>query len=235
MSKKGKLFLIPAPLGENGSHVLPPYLQELIHSLDVFIVEKAKTARRYIKSTKHPKAIGELLFYELNKRIDAIEWEQYLNDIENGKSIGLLSEAGCPGIADPGAEIVKLAHEKGIQVVPLVGPSSILLALMASGMNGQSFAFHGYLSPKKEVLPKDLKRLEQTAQKLKQTQIFIETPYRNTQVVEQALKTLAPYTRFCIAMDLTLPNEYIRTENIKNWKRMALPELHKRPAVFLIL
>jgi len=235
MQKKGKLYLIPTPLGENGDHVLPTYVREIIHQLDIFIAEKAKTARRYIKSTEHPKPISELAFSELNKRIDYTEWSQYLQPAEAGQDIGLLSEAGCPGVADPGAEIVKLAHQKGIEVVPLVGASSLLLALMGSGMNGQSFAFHGYLSPKRELVNKDLKRLEQAAQKGKQTQLFIETPYRNTQLVEQALKVLSARTRFCIAMDLTLPNEYIMTKTIAEWRKTKLPELHKRPAVFLLM
>ncbi len=235
MSKKGKLYLIPTPLGENGHHVLPQYVKDIIHQLEIFIVEKAKTARRYIKTTAHPKAISELTFSELNKRIEYREWSQYLKAAEAGNDIGLLSEAGCPGVADPGAEIVKLAHEKGIEVIPLVGPSSILLALMGSGMNGQSFAFHGYLSPKKELVGKDLKKLEQAAQKGKQTQLFIETPYRNNQLVEQAFKVLAPQTRFCIAMDLTLPNEYIVTKTILAWRKSKLPALHKRPAVFLLM
>lgn len=235
MHKKGKLYLIPTPLGEGGDHVLPQYVKDIIHQLDLFIVEKAKTARRYIKTTKHPKAISELTFSELNKRIDYNEWSLYLKAAEAGNDIGLLSEAGCPGVADPGAEIVKLAHEKGIEVIPLVGPSSLLLALMASGMNGQSFAFHGYLSPKKEIVSKDLKKLEQAAQKGKQTQLFIETPYRNKQLVEQAFRVLSPKTRFCIAMDLTLPNEYVVTKTILAWRKSKLPELHKRPAVFLLM
>jgi len=235
MHKKGKLYLVPTPLGENGDHVLPQYVKDIIHQLEIFIVEKAKTARRYIKTTNHPKPISELTFSELNKRIDYSEWSQYLKAAENGNDIGLLSEAGCPGVADPGAEIVKLAHEKGIAVIPLVGPSSLLLALMASGMNGQSFAFHGYLSPKKEIVGKDLKKLEQAAHKLKQTQLFIETPYRNKQLVEQAFRVLSPKTRFCIAMDLTLPNEYVITKTIAAWRKSKLPELHKRPAVFLLM
>lgn len=235
MSKKGKLYLIPTPLGTEGGHVLSQYVQKIIHELSIFIVERAKTARHYIKSTEHPKAISELTFSELNKRIDYSEWSQYLAPAETGIDIGLLSEAGCPGVADPGAEIVKLAHEKGIEVIPLVGASSILLALMASGMNGQSFAFNGYLSPKREIIGKDLKRLEQAAKKGRQTQLFIETPYRNGQVVEQALKVLSPKTRFCIAMDLTLPNEYVVTKTIEAWRKSKLPELHKRPAVFLLM
>jgi 16S rRNA (cytidine1402-2'-O)-methyltransferase len=235
MSKKGTLYLIPTPLGDEGGAVLPEYVIQTIHQLEVFIVEKAKTARRYIKSTGHPKPISELIFVELNKRIDVSEWQNYLKAASEGKDIGMLSEAGCPGVADPGAEMAKLAHEKGLEVVPLVGPSSILLALMASGMNGQSFAFHGYLSPKRELVGKDLKRLEIQAKKAKQTQLFIETPYRNKQLVEQALKVLAPNTRFCIAMDLTLPQQFIKTKTIRDWKQSQLPDLHKRPAVFLLL
>lgn len=234
MNNKGKLYLIPTPLGENGGHVLPQYVHDIIHQLKIFIAEKAKTARRYIKSTGHPQPISELTFSELNKRTEASEWRQYLKPAEAGQNIGLLSEAGCPGIADPGAEIVKLAHEKGIEVIPLVGPSSIFLAIMAAGMNGQSFTFHGYLSPKKELIGKDLKRLEQAARKNKQTQLFIETPYRNIQLIEQAFKTLSVNTRFCIAMDLTLPNQYVVTKTIGEWRKSKLPDLHKRPAVFLL-
>ena len=232
--EKGKLYLLPTPLAEEDQGVIPMYVKEIIHSLNFFITEKAKTGRRYIKSTQHPKPISELRFVELNKRIDYSEWSQYLAAADKGQNIGLLSEAGCPGVADPGAEVVKLAHQKGIEVVPLVGPSSILLALMGSGMNGQSFVFHGYLSPKRESVGKDLKRLEQAANKYKQTQIFIETPYRNTQLVEQALKVLSPRTAFCIAMDLTSPNQLIVSKKIEEWRRIKLPDLHKRPAVFLL-
>jgi 16S rRNA (cytidine1402-2'-O)-methyltransferase len=158
----------------------------------------------------------------------------FLNDAENGNDIGLLSEAGCPGVADPGAQIVELAHQKNIEVIPLVGPSSILLALMASGMNGQSFCFNGYLSPKKPELAKDLKRLESLSSKFRQTQIFIETPYRNTSLIEEALKVLSPNTSFCIAVDLTLENLFIRTLKIKDWRKTQIPDFHKKPAIFLI-
>ena len=234
MQAKGKLYLLPTPLGTEGLEVLPQYELDIIHGLSIFIAEKAKTARHFIKATKHPSPISELVFFELNKRIDPSEWQQYLTDAKNGKNIGLLSEAGCPGVADPGAEIVKLAHQQGIEVIPLVGPSSILLALMGSGMSGQQFAFHGYLTPKKELLPKELKRLEITAKKYKQTQIFIETPYRNKQIIEQAFKHLNGPTHFCIAMDLTLSTQYIVTKQVADWKKTKLPDVHKRPAVFLI-
>jgi len=233
--QKGKLFLIPTPLGENAVHTIPPYVIEILHRLDYFIAERAKTARHFIKTTQPTKAFADLHFSELNKRTQPEELLTFLSPAENGNDIGLLSEAGCPGVADPGATIVKMAHEKGIEVIPLVGPSSILLALMASGMNGQSFSFHGYLSPKKPALARDLKRLEQMAHRHKQTQIFIETPYRNLGMIEEALKTLSPKTQFCVAADLSLDTEFIFSKKVKDWKKSELPDLHKRPAIFLIL
>lgn len=234
MSEKGKLYLIPAPLGENGEHTLPKYVIDILHSLEVFIAERAKTARAFIKTTQPIKAFSELTFFELNKRTSPQERAKFLDLAEAGKNIGLLSEAGCPGVADPGARIVEMAHRKGIEVVPLVGPSSILLALMGSGMNGQGFSFNGYLSPKKPQLSKDLKRLESISAKQRQAQIFIETPYRNNGLVEEALKSLQPTTRFCIAADLTLESEYILTKTIKEWQKVKRPDLHKRPAIFLL-
>jgi len=233
--QKGKLYLIPTPLGDNAVHTIPPYVIEILHQLDFFIAERAKTARHFIKTTQPTKAFADLHFSELNKRTLPEELSTFLSPAENGNDIGLLSEAGCPGVADPGAEIVKMAHQKGIEVVPLVGPSSILLALMASGMNGQSFSFHGYLSPKKPELARDLKRLEQMAQRHKQTQIFIETPYRNMSMIEEALKTLSPKTQFCVAADISLESEFIFSKKIKDWHKTELPNLHKRPAIFLIL
>ena len=176
MANKGKLYLIPTPLGEGIPHTIPAYVIDILHRLDIFIAERAKTARQFIKTTNPVKAFSELTFYELNKRTTPEEMSTFLDDAERGKDIGLLSEAGCPGVADPGADIVALAHRKGITVVPLVGPSSILLALMASGMNGQSFCFNGYLSPKRFELAKDLKRLEQRSKQFNQTQIL----YRDT-------------------------------------------------------
>ena len=234
MVKKGKLFLIPTPLGENSVETIPEYVIEILHNLEFFIAERAKTARHFIKETNPKKPFSELHFSELNKRTTPEEIQAFLNPILKGKDIGLLSEAGCPGVADPGAVIVEMAHRKQIEVIPLVGPSSILLALMASGMNGQNFAFHGYLSPKKPELARDLKRLEQLSTKHKQTQIIIETPYRNRQLIETALKTLSANTRFCIAADLTLPSQYIRTKKIGEWKKVQLPDLHKKPTIFLI-
>jgi len=234
MMKKGKLYLIPTPLGENAVHTIPNYVIKRLHKIDVFIAERAKTARAFIKTTKPVKPFSELEFFELNKRTQDSEIPSFLKACAEGKDIGLLSEAGCPGVADPGAVVVKLAHEQGIEVVPLVGPSSILLALMASGMNGQSFAFLGYLPVKKGELDKALKRLEQNAQRFKQTQIFIETPYRNGNLVETALKYLSPQTQFCVAADISLETEYIKSQSISKWRKDTIPDLHKRPAIFLI-
>ena len=231
---KGKLYLIPTPLGENSLHTIPAYVIEQIHRLEVFIAERARTARRFIKTTHPPRPINELQFFELNKHTNKKEIQTYLQTISEGKDIGLLSEAGCPGVADPGAVIVQMAHRKGIEVVPLVGPSSILLGLMASGMNGQSFCFQGYLPQKKPDLAKALKRLEQLSGKSRQTQIFIETPYRNNGLIEQALTSLAPSTRFCIAADISLPTQFIVTKTIEQWRKAKIPNLHKRPAIFLI-
>ncbi|HOY17277.1 MAG TPA: SAM-dependent methyltransferase [Haliscomenobacter sp.] len=230
----GKLFLIPVPLGENAAQTIPNYVTEIIRQLDYFIVERAKTARFFIKAAQHPRPLPELEMVELSEHTKETEYRQFLAPATRGRNIGLMSEAGCPGVADPGAVVVELAHRQGIQVVPLVGPSSILLALMGSGMNGQKFSFQGYLSAKKENLGQQLKRLEQLAQKENCTQIFIEAPYRNQQIVEAALKNLAPQTRLCIAVDLTLPTEFIQTRKIEEWKRNPPLDLHKRPAIFLL-
>ena len=230
----GKLYLIPTPLHETALHTIPSYVLPILHRLDYFIAERAKTARQFIKTTQPPRPLQVLTVYELSKHTDPEEWQTYLQAAEAGHDIGLLSEAGVPGVADPGADIVRLAYSKGMEVVPLVGPSSILLALMASGMNGQQFCFQGYLSPKKPQLMQDLKRLEQLAQRQQQTQIFIETPYRNHALLETAFQTLAPQTLFCIACDLTAPTEYIFTKTVRQWQQTALPDLDKRPAIFLI-
>ena len=231
---KGKLYLIPTPLGENATHTIPPYVIEKLHELDYFIAERAKTARAFIKTTEPKKAFSELTFFELNKRTTPEERQTFLQPAEQGNDMGLLSEAGCPGVADPGAEVVKMAHEKGIEVVPFVGPSSILMALMASGMNGQSFCFQGYLPAKKPELAKELVKLEQLSRKLRQTQIFIETPYRNIGMMEEAFRVLSPETRLCVAADISLDTEFILTKKIKDWRKTKLPNLHKRPAIFLI-
>jgi len=229
-----KLYLIPCPLGPDSLQTLPEMVGAHIRELEVFIVERAKTARHFIKAMEPRLPISELKIFELNKHDSQAAHRAFQAALKTGKDIGVLSEAGCPGVADPGALIVKYAHQKGLQVIPLVGPSSILLALMASGLNGQNFAFRGYLPAKKPELANALKRLESTAKKQGQTQLFIEAPYRNRGVIETAFKQLNPNTSFCIAVDLTLPSEYIRTKTIKEWKTAELPDLHKRPAIFLI-
>lgn len=231
---KGKLYLIPSPLGPEAVQTIPAYVVEILHRLDYFIAERAKTARHFIKSTQPVKAFSALHFSELNKHTLPEDIFTFLEPARKGYDIGLLSEAGCPGIADPGADIVRIAHQEHIEVVPLVGPSSILLALMASGLDGQSFAFQGYLAPKPFDLAKDLKKLEQFSSKHRQTQIFIETPYRNNKLIEQAMKTLSGNTRFCIAANLTTTAQYVKTKTIKAWKQEKAPDLHKIPAIFLI-
>lgn len=228
------LYLIPTPLGENAAHTIPPYVAEIIQGLDTFIVEHAKSARHALKAICPTVVLPSLTLYELNEHDKTTATDAFIRTIKAKKSIGLLSDAGCPGVADPGASIVALAHQHQVKVVPLVGPSSILLALMASGMNGQSFTFHGYLGAKTNDLLKDLKKLELLAQKNRQTQLFIETPYRNKNVFELALQQLNGSTRLGIAMDITLNSEYIRVATINEWKKTAAPELHKRPAVFMV-
>ncbi len=229
------LYLIPVPIAENALHTLPPYAQEIARRLDIFIVEKAKTARHFIKSLGPAKPIQEMIFTEIGENQDVLEAEiTFRAAFQAGKDVGLLSEAGCPGVADPGAAIVALAHREGVRVMPLVGPSSLLLALMASGMNGQSFTFHGYLSPKRPELARDLRRLEQASERDRQTQLFIETPYRSQMVLEVALEALRPDTRFAVAQDLTGAGEFVRSLPVREWKKMAGLNLEKAPAVFLL-
>lgn len=228
------LYLIPVPISENALHTIPPYVVDIARGLDFFLAERAKTARHFIKSLGPLKPIQEMTFVEIGEQ-DTKEAEAAMLDaIQSGKNVGLLSEAGCPGVADPGAVLVALAHRTGIQVVPLVGPSSLLLALMASGMNGQRFAFHGYLPPKRPELARDLRRLEQLSQQQKQTQLFIETPYRSQMVLEVALESLQADTQFGVFQDLTGAGEWIRSLPVKAWKKMDPVVLGKVPAVFLV-
>lgn len=231
---KGKLYLLPVPLGEDAWHTIPDYVTAIIHELDAFVVERAKTARHFLKAANFPRVFDDCLFFELNKRTEAHEIPGFLEPTKNGRSVGLLSEAGVPAVADPGSKLVLAAHQQGIEVVPLVGPSSILLALMGAGMNGQSFAFKGYLSAKRPQLGRDLKQLEKQAQRNGETQLFIETPYRNQAVFETALQVLETRTLFSVAVDLTLPTQWIKTMTIQNWRKAEVPDLHKRPAVFSI-
>lgn len=230
----GNLYLIPTGLGDNPPlEVLPISVKKVIEDIDDYIVENEKTARRFIKKISSRKQQSSLKIQVLNKYTEDSELNNFLDACKNGKSIGLLSEAGCPGIADPGAEIVKLAHLSNIKVVPLVGPSSIVLAMMSSGMNGQSFTFNGYLPIDKQEKKSELKRLERISFEQNQSQIFIETPYRNNKILEDLCSTLHPLTRLCVACDITLSSEFIKTMTIKEWKMIKI-DLHKRPAIFII-
>lgn len=230
----GKLYLIPTTLGESDPNdVLPITISRTIDFIDDYIVENEKTARKFIKSTNPRKIQAELKISTLNKHTETREHLSMIQPCFEGKNIGLMSEAGCPGVADPGAVIVKLAHEKGIQVIPLVGPSSILLAIMASGMNGQSFAFNGYIPIDKSEKRIVLKTLEKLSIDKNQSQIFIETPFRNNKMLEDILQSLHPETHLCIATDITLPTEYIKTMRIAAWKK-AVVDLHNRPTIFII-
>ncbi|WP_162298392.1 SAM-dependent methyltransferase [Flavobacterium tibetense] len=230
----GKLYLIPTTLGEmNPEDVMPQTIKRSIDFIDDYIVENDKTARKFIKSIAPDKKQAELRLSLLNKHTEVADYQNMIQPLLEGRNIGLMSEAGCPGIADPGAVIVKLAHEKGIQVVPLVGPSSILLAIMASGMNGQSFTFNGYLPIDASEKKSTLKQLERISFEKNQSQLFIETPYRNNKIFEDMLATLQPNTHICVACDITLPTEFIKTLTVNDWKKNKV-DLHKRPCIFII-
>jgi len=229
-----KLYLIPTTLGDTSiERVLPPDLTQLISSISVFIVENIRTARRFLKKINPTIVIDDLTFFELNQHTEKKEISRFLEPNKRGFDIGIISEAGCPGVADPGAEVVRIAHTKNIQVVPLVGPSSILLALMASGMSGQNFAFNGYLPIKNPEKSQQIKLLEKRMQTEGQTQIFIETPYRNAQMLDELLKNCDPQTMLCIAVDITLDTEFILSKPISYWKT-NIPDIQKRPAIFMI-
>lgn len=229
--KPGKLYLIPAPLGENAFAPIPEYIKHAVASLNHFIVEQEKTARRYLKAYGYPNPLNDLVLFPLNKHTTEDEIMGYILPLVQGTSMGLISEAGMPCIADPGATIVQLAHQNRIQVIPLSGPSSILLALVASGFNGQEFAFNGYLPIKHPERKQKLLELERLAQR--QTQIFMDTPFRNKQLLDDLFQFCRPETMLCIACDLTLDTEYIRTQSLKDWKK-SKENLHKRPAIFIL-
>ena len=234
MNPKGKLYLIPTRLGDNPPlEVLPISIKKIIENIDDYIVENEKTARRFIKRVSPNKSQPSLNLKVLNKYTTEAERNTFLEACLNGTSIGLLSEAGCPAIADPGSDIVNLAHQMDIRVIPLVGPSSILLALMGSGMNGQGFTFNGYLPIDKSKRKSKLKALERLSFENNQSQIFIETPYRNMKMLEDLASTLQPNTRVCVACDLTLPTEFIKTKTAKEWLSNK-EDLHKRPSIFII-
>lgn len=234
MRQLGKLYLIPTLLGNsNPEDVLSGNVKYCIENVNYFIAENEKTARRFIKLITPEKSQQQLNISVLNKHTTDDEKPSFLNPCFEGISVGILSEAGCPGIADPGAEIVRIAHQKNIQVVPLVGPSSILLAMMASGMNGQSFAFNGYLPIEKDERKKAIKHYERKAKEEQQSQIFIETPYRNDNLLAELTTTLRPSTLLCVACDISLPSETIKTQAIASWKKTEF-SFQKRPAIFII-
>jgi len=230
----GKVYLIPVPIAANTyNQVLPEYNKYIVQQIEHFLVEDVSTARRYIKTIGHAKPIADLQFNCLDKHNPMQDIKVFMQPLQEGKDIGILAEAGCPGIADPGALAVQYAHKNGIEVVPLVGPCSILLALMASGFNGQSFAFHGYLPIDKQERRQVIRKLETVAWQSGQTQIFIETPYRNESIVEVLLEICRPTTWLCIGKNITDPKGWIRSNTIQNWK-INKPSLHKVPTVFLL-
>lgn len=213
---------------------MPVYNREVILGIRHFIVEEVRSARRFLKRVDRDIDIDSLTFYPMGKHADAALFASYLRPLEAGEAMGVISEAGCPAVADPGADVVAIAQKKGLRVVPLVGPSSMILAVMASGLNGQSFAFHGYLPIDAAERVKRLKQLEVRAQQEHQTQLFIETPYRNAKLFETLCSTLRPQTRICVAAGITTDEEWIRTMTVAEWRRQRLPDLSKIPAIFLM-
>lgn len=234
---KGTLYLIPCPISDETApwDVLPAANKAVMDGLDYFIVENTRTARRFLSKAGVARPIDELEFRELNEHTAAgREVEELIAPLLAGRSAGVISEAGVPGVADPGALAVEACHRHGIRVVPLTGPSSIVLAMMASGLNGQSFAFNGYLPVKPPERAQAIRRLERRARSEGQSQMFIEAPYRNAKLMEQLLQGLAPATRLTLAMDLTAPGEFIATRTVEEWRRSRLPEMQKRPAIFIV-
>lgn len=237
MSAKGTLYLIPCPISDQTRpwDVLPAANRAIMDSIDYFIVENTRSARRFLSAAGIARPIDTLEFRELNEHTAAgREVEELVGPIIEGRSAGVISEAGVPGVADPGALVVEACHRHGVRVVPLIGPSSIIMAVMASGLNGQSFAFNGYLPIKPPERTKALRHYERRAQAEGQSQLFIEAPYRNVKLMEQMLQTLAPQTRLTVAMDITAPEEFIRTLTVREWRAERLPEMNKRPAIFII-
>lgn len=228
------LYLVPNVLADGDwQTVLPAQVHTILSETKYFIVENIRTARRFMKQVNRDINIDGCTFYEINKRTKAHDLPRFLKPLGEGKDIAVISEAGCPGVADPGADVVRIAHQKGFKVIPIVGPSSILLALMASGLNGQDFAFRGYLPVKPNERNKAIAALEKQIRSTGQTQIFIETPYRNNQLVADMIKTCAPSTLLCIAANITGENEFIATKTIEQW-RGKTPDIHKQPVIFLL-
>ena len=232
----GTLYLIPVTLGEdNITQVLPPDVVKIAQRLDNFVVESEKSARHFLSTIKTIRPVRELTLNLLNEHTEQKDVNALLAPLLAGKDVGLMSDAGCPGVADPGAKLVELAHQKGIRVIPFVGPSSILLSLMASGFNGQQFTFLGYLPVDKTQRNQKLKAIEKRSLTNKETQIFIETPYRNQHMLEAIMSVCQPNTKLCIACDVSLTTELISSKTIASWRKSPLPDLHKRPTIFLLL
>lgn len=235
MSKKNKLYLIPTPISKRKENlVLPEHTLKMVKNLSCFLVEKPQTALSFFQWIQHPVPDYKMTIRVLNKKTPDNEIYSFLKLLDK-QNVGVMPEAGAPGVADPGGKFVKLAHENDYPVVPLVGPSSILLALMASGLNGQKFAFRGYLSLNNGERKKEIRLLEQESAQKNQTQIFMETPHRNEQLYTQLLSGLKPSTRLCIACNLTHRDEFVKTKSIHHWKSSGKPDLQKKPALFLIL
>lgn len=235
MVEKGKLYLIPSPLGENDpAEVIPGPVLKSLEGFRTFVVEEVRTARRYLSKAGLRGKIGDLEFHELNEHTDEATIEGYIRLFDDGNDVALISEAGLPAVADPGAQLVALAHRHGIEVVPCVGPSSLMMALMASGLNGQSFAFCGYIPAKTDERRNRLKTLEKVSAQLRQTQILIETPYRNDSLFADILSVCGASTRVCVACNITMPDAYIKTMKVAQWKKEGLV-IGKRPCVFLLL
>ena len=229
------LYLIPVTLGDTPlSRVLPDYNAEIIRGIKHFIVEDVRSARRFLKKVDRDIGIDGLTFFAMGKHAAPEQFAAYLRPLEQGLPVGVISEAGCPAVADPGADVVAIAQRKGLRVVPLVGPSSMILAVMASGFNGQSFAFNGYLPIDPPERVRRIKALEQRAYSEHQTQLFIETPYRNAKLFDTLLQACRPQTRLCVAAGITCPEEFIKTRTVQDWKKRPLPDLSKIPAIFLI-
>lgn len=231
----GTLYLIPVPLSDAAADAsYTAYLVRTINAIDEYIVENEKTARKFLKQAGLETPQSRLLMHDYGKHArGTTDLSAFFSGLLSGKDVGLMSEAGCPGVADPGADIVAEAHKRGVKVVPLVGPSAVLLALMASGFNGQSFAFHGYLPIEKGARAKAIKDLEQQAYRQKQTQIFIETPFRNNQLLAEILRIGKPRTQLCVAANLTAPDEQVVRLSVHEWKKTAF-DFHKKPAIFLV-
>lgn len=232
----GVLYLIPCTLGDTPiEQVIPAYNSEIVRTIRFFIVEEIRTARRFLRRVDRDFPIDDCTFYEMGKHADEGRFSTYLAPMTKGHDVGVISEAGCPAVADPGADIVSLAQRRGIRVVPLVGPNSMIMAVMASGLNGQSFAFNGYLPIDEGERARRLQVLEKRAQHEGQTQLFIETPYRNHRMFETLIRTLSPKTRLCVAAGITTEGEWIRTHTVSEWRKQGLPDMGKTPAIFLFL